>query len=245
MQTSFGTESELEMERIKPRSIAISLSYRIFMVGRSIFGKERMLRFFLNGSWLFWRFAFELSGEVYDKAFHNHAKALSEDFLQRWIPENGSVVDVGCGVGRWCRLASKYANHVVGIDYNEDLIDRAKKETSEDNIAFIVGDVTTELEGRKFDVALLIHVIEHIENPDIILKDLKNVADKVIIEVPDFEHDPLNWVRLRQGCPFYTDADHVREYTFDILKDQLERNNWKILESRKHGGGVVVVAASI
>lgn len=244
METTFGTESDLEMKRAKPRSLAISLSYRIVRIGRLIFGEKRMLRFFLNGSWLFWRFAFELSGEVYDSEFHNNSKALSEDFLRRWIPENGSVIDVGCGVGRWCRIASKYAGTVVGIDFSEDLILRAKKDTGEDNIEYVVGDVTTQLAGQRFDIALLIHVIEHIEDPDRILMELRSVADKIIVEVPDFENDSLNWVRLRQGCPFYTDADHVREYTFDILKNQLERNGWKVLESRKHGGALLVVGSN-
>lgn len=235
------TEQNLSMPRRKDVSLSTRLSYRFTNLSKHIFGKETMLRFFLNSSWLFWRFAFELSGEIYDSRFHEHSKALSEDFLRKHIPENGSVIDVGCGVGRWCNIASKYAEKVVGIDYTESLIAEAKKRYQPENIKFLVGDVTKDLQGEKFDLALLLHVIEHIEDADRILQDLKSIASKIIVEVPDFEHDPLNYVRLKQGTPFYSDGDHVREYTQEILVNQLERNGWRVVETYKNGGAVLAV----
>lgn len=190
-------ERKLSFSRTKPRSIVTSLSYRFVNIGRKIIGKERLLRFFLNGSRLFWRFAFELSGELYGGKFHCRAKALSGDFLKRWIPENGSVIYIGCGVGRWYQIASKYAKNVVGIDYDADLIK--------------------------------------------IARELHDVASVLLVEVPDFEHDSLNWIRLQNNCPFYSDGDHIREYTLEILTNQFERNGWKVLESFKNGGAVLVV----
>lgn len=236
------SEEALSMPREKQVSLTTRLGYRLTNLGKKVVGRERLLRFYLNNSWLFWRFAFELSGELYDSRFHNHSKALSEDFLKKHIPENGSVIDVGCGVGRWCRIASKYAGKVVGIDYSPDLIADAESRTDAENITFLVGDATKDLNDEKFDLALLLHVIEHIDDADKILKDLQNVASKLIVEVPDFEHDPLNYVRLKQDLPFYSDGDHVREYTLDILTTQLERNGWTILENYKNGGAVLAVA---
>lgn len=235
-------ETRLSFPREKPKSLLVSFAYRAAAVGRAIVGKERILRYCLNGSRLLWRFAFELSGEIYGAKFHNHAKALNEKFLKRWVPKNGSVVDIGCGVGRWCEVASSYAMTVVGIDFEETLIGIAKSETRNENIEFFVGDVTKDLKGRKFDLALLIHVIEHIDDADRFLKELLSVAEVLIIEVPDFDHDPLNWVRLKQSCSFYSDGDHVREYTEEILVDQLTRTGWKVLETRKNGGAVLAVA---
>ncbi len=234
-------EEQLSMTRKKPRSLSVSIAYRLIFIAKKIFGKEKILRFCLNSSRLFWRFAFELAGDLYGAKFHNHAKALNEEILKKWIPEGGSVIDIGCGVGRWCYVSSKYAKSVVGIDYDEILIAKAR-ENSAENIEFIVGDATKDVAGRKFDVSLLTHIIEHIEDPDKLLTELKNVANTLIIEVPDFEHDPLNWIRLEQNCPFFSDGDHVREYTRDILIKQLEQNGWVVLETHKHGGAVLAVA---
>lgn len=234
--------AQLEMKREKPRSLPVSLSYRAASLGRRVLGRERMLRFFLNGSRLLWLFGFELSGAIYDKAFHNQTKALSEDFLRRSIPQNGSVIDIGCGPGRWCEVASKYAASVVGIDNDESLIRWARQESSAENIEYVVGDITRDLGNRSFDLALLTHVIEHFDDAGGLLRDIRRIAEKLIVEVPDFENDPLNWVRLRQGCQFYTDADHVREYTLDTLTVQVENNGWRVVESRKSGGSVLVLA---
>lgn len=247
LQTPLATPSEqtLTMPREKTVSIFTRLIYRLTAIGKIMFGKVRLLSFFLNSSRLFWRFAFEISGEIYDSHFHLHTKALSEDILKRHIPENGSVIDVGCGVGRWCGIASKYAQRVVGIDYSRELIAEAKSCFLTENITFIVGDVTKDLKGERFDLALLLHVIEHIDDADKILNDLKSVASKIIVEVPDFEHDPLNYVRLKVGTPFYSDGDHVREYTPEILTNQLERNGWSVTETHKRYGAVLAVAEDL
>ncbi len=238
------TETALSMPRAKPRSAFTSLTYRLGRAGDAILGRGRMLRFFLNGSWLLWRLAFERSGEIYNDAFHNQSKALSEEYLRQWITPDATVIDIGCGLGRWCEIAAKYATTVVGIDYSEELIAIARSRASniEYNIEYIVGDVTRDLDGREFDLALMTHVIEHIDDPDTILKELQSVAKRLIVEVPDFESDPLNIVRLAESRPFYSDADHVREYTQAILNAQVERNGWTVLENRKMGGAVLAVA---
>jgi SAM-dependent methyltransferase len=237
-----STEEMLEMPRQKPRSLVISIGYKFVKIGKSLFGKDLMLRFCLKCSWLLSRFAFELSGEIYGNDFHNQAKALNEDFLKIWIPNKGSVLDIGCGVGRWCKIASKYAERVVGIDFDETLIQTAKRDFAAPNIKYLTGDVTKDLDNEKFDVALLIHVIEHIDNVDKILQELKNIASTLIVEVPDFESEALNWVRLKTKSPFFSDGDHVREYTVENLQNHLKRNGWNPIEYRKHGGAVIIVA---
>lgn len=229
---------------MKRPSLTTRLLYRVTSVAKNAFGRERLLRFYLNSSRLFWRFAYELIGEIYDSRFHNHVKALSEDLLKKDIPANGSVIDVGCGVGRWCRIASKYADKVIGIDYPKSLIDEVKSKTDAANVTFLVGDVTKDLNDEKFDLALLLHVIEHIDEADRILNELKTVPSMIIVEVPDFEQDALNYVRLKQNLPFYSDGDHVREYTEEILVDQLTRNGCDVIETRKNGGAVLAFAKS-
>jgi len=242
MNENAPTEKQLLMPREKPRSAVISVGYRLRYLSSILFGRKRMMRFFLTASWLFWRFAFELTGETYGGDFHCHAKGLSEDILKRWIPAGGSLIDIGCNTGVWCRKAAQYAGTVVGIDFREDHIKQAREQTVEKNVEFVVGDATKDLPGRRFDVALLTHVLEHIDDPDSFLRSLQKIASRVIIEVPDFENDPLNWVRWKNDLRFYSDADHVREYTEDILLEQLERNGWRVLEHRKHGGALLAVA---
>jgi len=202
-----------------------------------------MLRFCLNASWLLRRFAFELSSETFGDSFQCTAMALSEEVLREWIPVDGSVIDIGCGTGRWSRIAARYARSVVGIDYNAANIEIARRDSLPPNLEYLVGDITDQISHRQFDGALLIHVLEHIDDADDILETIRGMAPILLVEVPDVEADCLNLVRRELGCPYYSDGDHVREYTVAGLQQQLERNGWSIKYLRQHGGAILAIAS--
>lgn len=231
------TESQLILPREKPRHLWLSIAYKILPLIKLI-GKTRALKFFANLEWLSHRFAFEIAGEMYGDDFYSTNQALTTEFLRKYTT-GSTVIDVGCAYGRWTRELT-FAKEAVGIDLSLNHITKARKECPDIN--FILGDVTTDLSGR-FDFALLSHVLEHIEDSDDFLTKLHNTADNLIIEVPDIE-SPMNLVRVKLGCTFYNDADHVREYTRDILVGQLERTGWKVVECVQRNRAILVVATS-
>ena len=239
---------QLTLPRAKPRSLLIGSGYRLAIVLRRLLGPRRALRLFLDAGWLLRRLAYETSSEIYGEAFHLACLGLSFDQLREIVPPGGTVLDVGCGTGRWCRTAAPIASTVVGIDYDAENIKKAKNLTSSKNVTYIVANATSELGqiigGRKFDVALLVHLIEHIDDPDALLASLRPIASTLVVEVPDFEADPLNRVRFRIGSRFYQDADHVREYTDIVLLDQLERNGWKTQKLVTRAGCILARACS-
>lgn len=122
-----------------------------------------------------------------------------------------------------------------------------RKKTKETNVTYILGDARHNLPlvlgDRTFDVALLVHVLEHIDDPDLLLKRIREVASTLIVEVPDFEADALNLVRYELGLPCYTDADHVREYSPDILRYQMERSGWVPTLQQRKKESVIMVAS--
>lgn len=235
-------EAALSMPRGKRRSLTHAILWRLVRVVAVLFGRRRALSMSLNAARSFWRMGFELSGEEFGSGFHCRSMALSEDALRGLIPPGGSVLDVGCGLGRWTRVAAQHAASVVGIDLSRKDIEQARSLTAASNVEYVVGDVTSGLGDRRFSLALLIHVLEHIETPDGLLRVLLERAERLVVEVPDFESDPLNHVRLRLGLPFHSDADHVREYTADTLRAQLERSGWKVESLAKRGGAILALA---
>ena len=74
----------------------------------------------------------------------------------RWETVSGkTVIDIGCGEGRFCRLLSDLGAEVTGIDLTEALIERARIIGS-DRETYLVGDAET-LEGvgdESFDLAV-------------------------------------------------------------------------------------------
>lgn len=235
----------LEMQRRKRRRLWIPLGYRAFGLLVRVMGRRRVLRVCLNASWFLHRIAFELSGRVFGDSFHCSSLGLSPELLMRWLPPNPTVVDLGCGHGRWCRVLAPYARHVVGIDTNERSIAAARARTTAENVQFYVADVTRILPRMRFDAALLTHVLEHVDSRDLhaFLTSIRKLSEVLVVEVPDFESDPLNAVRRRMHCPFYSDADHVREYTATLARRDLSEAGWDIREVVKRGGGIVLLAS--
>lgn len=235
-------ESDISFPRRKARSMAISGGYRLFRLSRRTFGDARMLRLYLDAEWLLRKFAYEISYETFGPAFLNNTHAISAELLERWVPPGASVVDIGCGYGRLCRLVAPYARRVVGIDRDAQRISAAKQVSRETNIDYRVTDLTAELARETYDVALLAQVLEHIEDVDGLLRAIGRLAPTLIVEVPDFDSDCLNLVRREVGRPWYTDADHLREYTLPLLREHLERNGWRVQQSHHRGGMLAAVA---
>jgi ubiquinone/menaquinone biosynthesis C-methylase UbiE len=173
---------------------------------------------------------------------------MTEDMLMDWVPPGGTVLDVGCGGGRWCRATARVAEKVTGIDRNEAVISAARESSPQSNLSYIVGDVSSALAGQMagefFDVVLLVHVLEHIDEAGALLTALRGVAKRLVVEVPDFEGDRLNLLRYNLETRYYSDADHVREYTTEILLCQLKRNGWKVPHHQRFRGSIVAIAES-
>jgi SAM-dependent methyltransferase len=235
-------QDDLRVSRAKPRSLVISLAYRLVSLARRLFGDEPMLRFSLNAAWLFRQFAYQLSYRTIGPAFLDATHGISKELLKAWIPPGASVIDIGCGYGRLCRLVAPYASRVVGVDYDPHRIELARRHTVGANIEYRVADATTGLGHEEFDAAILSHALEHIDDVGRLLHDVAAKARLLIVEVPDFDGDCLNAVRRDLGCRWYTDNDHVREYTLPLLQDAMHDNGWKVMCSDRRGGMLAVVA---
>jgi ubiquinone/menaquinone biosynthesis C-methylase UbiE len=55
-----------------------------------------------------------------------------------------SVIELGCGIGRYCRFMARRGLKATGVDFSSVAISRAQKRTSHDAIPphYVVGDVT-------------------------------------------------------------------------------------------------------
>lgn len=206
-----------------------------------LMGKTLFTKLALDASWILNRLAHETATQIFGNEFNNNAHALSEELLLSWITPQDSVVDVGCGTGRWAFCMAKKAKSVLGVDYDPLSIQAAKDQNSK--AEFRLMDVTQSLaELGTFDVALLSHVLEHVDDPVSLLQTIRKNSKRIIVEVPDQESNSLNWVRIRLDRNYYSDADHVREYTYHLLEQQLEAADWRIDNSFGKGGAIVVMA---
>tara|TARA_B100000787_G_scaffold163590_1_gene145371 strand:+ start:1091 stop:1669 length:579 start_codon:yes stop_codon:yes gene_type:complete len=156
------------------------------------------------------------------------------DFLKNTVDKDVKVLDLGCSSGELSYLLSIYCKSIIGIDYDEKLISEAKLKYKEiDNLTFKVGIIPDILKNNfeYFDLIVCSHIIEHIDDYESLLKELKKYGKKIYIEVPDFDSNDLNFLKKKLNVePTYTDADHVREFDRAFLLNFFNKNNFKIIK---------------
>jgi SAM-dependent methyltransferase len=236
------TADRLEFSRWTRRAPGWSVAYRAVRLAVLLFGERRTFAALAGLSRLLHRLSFESALRLFGLEFADTAMPLDDDLLNEVIGPETRVVDLGCGIGRYTRRLAPRVHFVVAIDHNPKNLEVARGMTVATNVEYRLGDARALADDEVFDVAVVVHLLEHIEDPMAFLKDLRGVVRCLVIEVPDFEGDPVNRARLAAGVPFATDPDHVREYTEATLKATLAESGWRADVIRKRGGAIAAIA---
>lgn len=96
----------------------------------------------------------------------------------------GYLLDIGAGTGDFLLTAKQKGWKTIGVEPNK----KAKEIAIGKGIQF--SDSTQELESNSFDVITMWHVLEHVPNLDIQIKELKRLVKPngtIIIAVPNFK----------------------------------------------------------
>ena len=218
----------LKLKRNKPRNLKLSLAYQ-FKKYLPISSKKK-LKLFLDLAWIFSRLAHEqIFTTKLDKKYDPKT-----DFLVKHLPDDAKVLDIGCGSGYVIKRMLPKTKHIVGVDYDQAAINNAQKLFEENTIRLICDDVFNFLqqESDQFDLIVLSHVLEHINNPGDFLKKLADKSKYFYIEVPDFEVSHLNLYRvLVETDLVYTDADHVSEFDRSELLGLIEEARLEVVDA--------------
>lgn len=115
-----------------------------------------------------------------------------------------TVLDVGCGDGVLSYLISKKGFDVTGIDSSREAITFAKSKCAKNtNISFSVGTVyALPFADNSFDNIVCSEVIEHLKDPDKLLKEIKRVWNgrgNVVITTPlKLTEKPLDTMHVQE-----------------------------------------------
>lgn len=128
----------------------------------------------------------------YDGWFYDFFIAPSQDrafeIVKNYIEQDSTILDAGCGTGRFCYMVNDKCSRIDGIDASKKNIESAKEKYVPDfhhKINFYHTGIKSFLEeGKsKYDYALLSYVIHEIDESkrDEILNLLSQYASKIII----------------------------------------------------------------
>ncbi|HET7435321.1 MAG TPA: class I SAM-dependent methyltransferase [Thermoanaerobaculia bacterium] len=87
-----------------------------------------------------------------------------------------SVLDLGCGIGRWSRQLAERGANVVGVDVAPAMIEEARRRSAGYSIDYRVADLRDLDLGRTFDVVLAVTVLQHILDDVEFARAAANVA---------------------------------------------------------------------
>ncbi len=158
---------------------------------------------------------------IYEVPYDFRNKNLTR-LVVSYVAKEGVALDIGCGSGFLLDELSRRGVNAIGIEPNRDLIRLSKKR----NVALTI------LEGRAEDIgsilkekvrtAILIDVLEHIEDDEGFLKTLAPHIEnggEVIIVVPAYPF--LFGIRDRK-------YGHYRRYSKQMLRQRLQESGFSI-----------------
>ncbi len=164
-------------------------------------------------------------GWIYDKFIAPNQSELFS-LIYDWIPKDSSVLDIGCGTGRFLHGLSRKCNMLYGIDLSERNIKFAKSiAKSFNNIHFTHGDLISSKFGREeFDYATISFVIH--EMPQIARIDFLRKASEIAknIIVADYNIPlPFNTRGiLNRFAEFFAGPQHFMGYISFVREGGLE-----------------------
>lgn len=148
--------------------------------------------------------------------------------INKYNPSQKYCLDIGPGTGRWIRyLRSKNAKFIAAIDLSSEALKKCE------NIADRLVKMDVEKEkfdfpNDHFDIIFCFMVLEHIREPENLLKEISRVAKKdslILITIPNI----LSFTsRIRMLLGFLpvaitSDETHVKFYNKRSLTKLLER----------------------
>ena len=144
---------------------------------------------------------------------HLHRYAFAAEFVR-----GKRVLDLASGEGYGSYMLSREAMQVVGVEIDQQTVDHAMRRYSNDSIQFICGSILdVPIQGHKiFDVAVCFEAIEHIEDHDKLLSEVKRLLKEdglFIVSTPN----KATYTDQRH----YQNPFHKRELYLDEFKSIL------------------------
>jgi ubiquinone/menaquinone biosynthesis C-methylase UbiE len=103
------------------------------------------------------------------------------------------VIELGCGTGKNTNYLLKKADKIIGIDFSQEMLNKAKAKIQDERVEFRKADLTAEwnIENNYADLITCSLVLEHIKDLDFVFnqanKKLKNGGIFFISELHPFK----------------------------------------------------------
>jgi ubiquinone/menaquinone biosynthesis C-methylase UbiE len=178
-----------------------------------------------------------------DKAYNSWAESYDdmlnktrdlEEKAARIMLKNAyfdSILELGCGTGKNTQWLAEQCNKLIGLDFSEEMIAKAKQKIPLDKVVLKQQNLEGEWDINKGSIALVSCslVLEHIEDLNLIFKKvsevLKNKGEFYLGELHPFKQYSGSKARFDNGSEIQeleVYAHHISEYLTAAKNNQLD-----------------------
>jgi len=147
--------------------------------------------------------------------------------IKKIIHSDARILDMGCGRGYLLDEAKHYFHNIYGVDYSKYAVSYARKVLK---LHVKIGNIEKIQLQEKFDLIILNQVIEHVTNPNLLLKNCLlhlNKSGYIYITTPNIKSIFSKY--FNEKYQYYMPPEHCGYYDIDSIINILYRNNLKII----------------
>lgn len=159
-------------------------------------------------------------------------------------PEGKTVLDLGCGTGRYAIELAKKGASSVGVDISKNMIEIAQQNAKimevEDDCQFIHGNFLTHKFSVKFDFTIALGFFDYIYNPEKFFKKIDNSTNNMFLA--SFPKKRPIWDIQRKIRYNIIGKCKVYNYSIPQLESLYKKTTFSSFRIINIGGGFFVIA---
>jgi SAM-dependent methyltransferase len=142
--------------------------------------------------------------------------------------ERDEILEIGCGDGALLErlIALKWGSRFAGLEISPSAVRCVRQKKLPKVEVQLFDGYQTPYEDKRFDLAILSHVIEHVEYPRKLIHEAARVAKNVFLEVPLEDNG-----RLKDDFVFDR-VGHINFYNVKTIRSLIQSCGLKILDAR-------------
>jgi 2-polyprenyl-3-methyl-5-hydroxy-6-metoxy-1,4-benzoquinol methylase len=159
---------------------------------------------------------------------------LKKQFLNTAIPNNPSILDIGCGDGfafSYITNHKKFKNYIA-VDFSEIKLKTLFQQNNDATVCITDAD-NLPFKENNFDVIFCLEVLEHVIDPDVVLNQIFKLLKDGGVCFISIPIDSYIQVRSLKMIKQYYNSDvfseHINAFYPEELKQLLVKNNFQII----------------
>ena len=196
-------------------------------------------------------FSEQVTGSFYDKYYFSleHDSILWRDFGAiekcksiRALCKNlkiDSVVEFGCGTCSNLKLLSKqkFSKIFYGIEVSPSAVQFIKDHVKipELKAIYLMNTEHTGFPDQSFDLGILSHVIEHVNDPAMLIKEALRTCKYVVVEVPlDVNLSNTIYNKVTKADQLNNSSGHIQFFTKSSFRQLVKDSGGLIIKDRAY-----------